>query len=506
MTPSTSPAADNNKAVITCALTGVLTNPKQHPVPVTPPRWPPKPAAAYDAGAAIVHVHFRSQEPGLGHLPTWDPDVAAEIATRSAPPAPASSSICPPASWAPTSAAPPPACAASAPRSPPATPAPSTISRPAPTAAGPGPRCVFDNPVDKVQAFLDLMKSSGTQPEFECFDLGIVRSVGLYVDVGLAPPRPHYNFVMGVASGMPTDPELLPFLLRYIKPGAAWEVTAIGREEIWPLHQRAADLGGCLRTGLEDTFYLPDGTKATSNGQLVAALAACARRAGRAIASPAEARALMHLSPDLTRARPPGHKNSHSDTPDLMTSQSLTADDRDALRALLRRFVDQEIAPNIDAVGAPGRLTAPALRPRRRARPARPRLPRAVRRHPRRSPRHPHRRRGARPRRRRRPHRRPAQPRHRRPADRQLRQRRPQGPRPPADPRRPQDLRPRRHRARRRLGRRQPAHHRPPRRRPLHRRRLQGLHHLGRPGRLHHHRRTHRRARPRRDLTPPHRS
>jgi 3-keto-5-aminohexanoate cleavage enzyme len=139
------------------------------------------------------------------------------------------------------------------------------------------------------------MKSSGTQPEFECFDLGIVRSVGLYVDVGLAPPRPHYNFVMGVASGMPTDPELLPFLLRYIKPGAAWEVTAIGREEIWPLHQRAADLGGCLRTGLEDTFYLPDGTKATSNGQLVAALAACAGRAGRAIASPAEARALMHL-------------------------------------------------------------------------------------------------------------------------------------------------------------------------------------------------------------------
>jgi 3-keto-5-aminohexanoate cleavage enzyme len=80
MTPSTSPAADNNKAVITCALTGVLTNPKQHPVPVTPAEMAAEARRAYDAGAAIVHVHFRSQEPGLGHMPTWDPDVAAEIA------------------------------------------------------------------------------------------------------------------------------------------------------------------------------------------------------------------------------------------------------------------------------------------------------------------------------------------------------------------------------------------------------------------------------------------
>ncbi|WP_458441526.1 3-keto-5-aminohexanoate cleavage protein, partial [Pseudomonas aeruginosa] len=44
-------------------------------------------------------------------------------------------------------------------------------------------------------------------------------------------------------------------------PEAHWQVTAIGRAEIWPLHQRAADLGGHLRSGLEDTFYLGDGTK-----------------------------------------------------------------------------------------------------------------------------------------------------------------------------------------------------------------------------------------------------
>ena len=65
-----------------------------------------------------------------------------------------------------------------------------------------------------------------------------------------------YNFVMGVASGMPADLEPLPILSKLKLPEAHWQVTAIGRAEIWPLHQRCADLGGHLRTGLEDTFYL----------------------------------------------------------------------------------------------------------------------------------------------------------------------------------------------------------------------------------------------------------
>jgi uncharacterized protein (DUF849 family) len=104
-----------------------------------------------------------------------------------------------------------------------------------------------------------------------------------------------YNFVMGVESGMPTDPELIPILQRLIVKGSNWQITAIGRKEIWPAHRRCAELGGHLRSGLEDTFYLPDGTKATSNGQLVAQLATYARDAGRSIASPVEARELLHL-------------------------------------------------------------------------------------------------------------------------------------------------------------------------------------------------------------------
>ena len=69
----------NRPAILTCAVTGVLTNPKQHPVPVTPEEMANACLEAYQAGATIVHVHFRMQQDGLGHLPSWEPAVAKDI-------------------------------------------------------------------------------------------------------------------------------------------------------------------------------------------------------------------------------------------------------------------------------------------------------------------------------------------------------------------------------------------------------------------------------------------
>ena len=68
-----------DKVIVSCALTGVLTNPKQHPVPVTPEEMAQSAHEAFIAGASIMHIHFRMQEPGMGHLPTWDPEVAVAI-------------------------------------------------------------------------------------------------------------------------------------------------------------------------------------------------------------------------------------------------------------------------------------------------------------------------------------------------------------------------------------------------------------------------------------------
>ena len=119
----------------------------------------------------------------------------------------------------------------------------------------------------------------------------------MFGKAGLFDGTPELNFVMGVASGMPCDAALLSLLPGYAPQGALWQTTLIGRAEVWPVHQRTAELGGHLRTGLEDTFYLPDGSRATGNGVLIEALAACAHRSGRAVATPAEARTLLGLAP-----------------------------------------------------------------------------------------------------------------------------------------------------------------------------------------------------------------
>jgi uncharacterized protein (DUF849 family) len=283
-----------DKAALTCALTGVLTNPKQHPVPVTVAEMAATARDAFNAGASIMHVHFRNQEPNLGHLPSWDPEVAGPIieAIRDACPGViinmstgvVGNDISGPEACMrrvlPEIAA----CNAGS----------LNYLKVRSNGQWAWPPMLFDNPVAKVEKFLKVMRETGAMPEFECFDVGILRSIELFVRAGLTD-HPDYNFVMGVASGMPADPRLLELLVGYRLQSSTWQVTAIGREDVWPLHQRTAELGGQLRTGVEDTFYLPNGEQTTGNGPLIEALANCARRAGREVASPDEAREILGL-------------------------------------------------------------------------------------------------------------------------------------------------------------------------------------------------------------------
>jgi uncharacterized protein (DUF849 family) len=286
------------KAILTCALTGVLTDPRQYPVPVTPAQMAAEAKDAFNAGASIMHVHVRNQEEGFGHMPSWDPDVMEAVvnAIREACPGViinlttgvVGKDISGPLSCIrrikPEIAA----CNAGS----------LNYLKIREDGQWAWPPMVFDNPVAKVQQFLDVMGECGTHPEFECFDVGIVRSVTMYLKAGMLKPgmgHAEYNLVMGVASGMPCDAALLALLPQWMAPGSVWQTTLIGRKEIWPVHQKTADLGGMLRTGLEDTFYLPNGDRAKGNGELIAALAQCAERAGRTIASPAEARTLLSL-------------------------------------------------------------------------------------------------------------------------------------------------------------------------------------------------------------------
>ncbi len=284
------------KAILTCALTGVLTDPAQHPVPVTPEQMAREARRAHDAGASIVHVHFRNQDEGAGRLPSWDPAVAGAICDAIRAEVPGliinmSTGVVGPDISQQV------ACLERV--------------RPELAALNAGslnylklksnhdwawPPMLFDNPVEKVEAFAVAMKHLGVVPECECFDTGILRSVTLFARKGLVPDPPHVSLVMGVESGMPNKPAWLPLLLAEMLPGTHFQVIGIGRQEVWALHRACAELGGDLRTGLEDTFYLPDGRKADSNGPLVEALAKVAREAGREVASPADARARLGLT------------------------------------------------------------------------------------------------------------------------------------------------------------------------------------------------------------------
>ena len=281
------------KAIVTCALTGVLTDPQRHHVPVTPHEMAEEARRAFDAGASMVHVHFRRQEPGMGRLPSWDPEVAGTICDAIRARCPGMLINMSTGVFGPDISAP----LACLERVKPEMAALNAGSLNYLKARSNGtwawPPMLFDNPVDKIERFAKAMYDQNIVPECECFDTGILRSVGLFRQVGLLSDPVHVSLVMGVASGMPAKAEWLPLLLDELPPGAHWQAILIGRSEIWPVHQRAAELGGHLRTGLEDTFYLPNADKVTSNGQLIEALVAVAREAGREIASPAEARALI---------------------------------------------------------------------------------------------------------------------------------------------------------------------------------------------------------------------
>ena len=286
------------KAVVTCALTGVLTNPAQHPVPVTVEEMAASAKEAVDAGASILHVHFRNQQPGMGFLPSWEPEVAKAICD-------AIRARCPDVILNMSTGvfgediSGPLSCMAAV--------------KPEIAACNAGslnylkvrrsgkwawPPMLFDNPVDKVQRFLDAMHAHGAKPEFECFDTGIVRSIAMFRQAGMLHDDrpPEVNLVMGVASGMAADPRLLPLLREWIPADSPWQVTAIGRQEIWELHRKTAELGGHLRTGVEDTFYMPDGSRCRGNGDLIEAMVKVAREAGREIASAQEARELLQLT------------------------------------------------------------------------------------------------------------------------------------------------------------------------------------------------------------------
>jgi 3-keto-5-aminohexanoate cleavage enzyme len=157
-------------------------------------------------------------------------------------------------------------------------------------------KAVFENSFDTIIAFLEAMNELDIRPEHECFDSGHVANLDPLVDMGLLAGPLQIECVMGVNGGIRPTPKNLVHMSEQVPGGPEgpnnWGVIGISREQ-WRLVAAAASLGGNVRVGLEDNFYLPDGEMARSNGELIARARRIVQDTGRRVASVAEARELL---------------------------------------------------------------------------------------------------------------------------------------------------------------------------------------------------------------------
>jgi 3-keto-5-aminohexanoate cleavage enzyme len=157
-------------------------------------------------------------------------------------------------------------------------------------------KTVFENSFDTIIEFVTAMRELGIRPEHECFDSGHVANLDPLIDMGLLDEPLQISCVMGVNGGIRPTPKNLAHMADQIPGGPEsrnnWGVIGISRDQ-WRLVATAASLGGNVRVGLEDNFYLPDGEMAGSNGELIAKARQIVENMGRRAATVAEARQLL---------------------------------------------------------------------------------------------------------------------------------------------------------------------------------------------------------------------
>ena len=281
----------SDKVIVTCALTGVLANRSQCPwVPYTPAEIAEEARRAYEAGAAVVHIHARTDEGG----PTFEPATYAAIASET-------QKRCPVILNFSTGGAGPMedrvAHIAQV------KPAIGALNMGSMNYAKYSPKrkefvfdFVFENPFRDISYLLKVMKEANVKPELECFDVGHTNSIGPLIDKGLLKRPLQFSFIMGVLGGIRATAENLAMQAREAPEDSTWEVIGISHEQ-WRMVAAALSLGGNVRVGLEDNFYLDTQGKqmARSNGDLVAKAVRMARDIGREPATVPEAREILSL-------------------------------------------------------------------------------------------------------------------------------------------------------------------------------------------------------------------
>jgi uncharacterized protein (DUF849 family) len=292
-------AQNPDKVIVTCALTGVLATREQCPyLPYTPAEIGEEARRAYDAGAAVVHIHGR--EPDTGG-PTWSADVYQQIKDEVQKRSPIIVNFS-------TGGFNMGADSEDEKR---ARVAYIEKTRPEMAALNMGSMnyakyserkkgfvfdMVFPNPFGDILLVAEAMRKANVKPELECFDLGHIHNAEPLLAMGALKAPLQHSFVMGVLGGVAPTTENLANMARAVSREDTWEVIGISKVQ-WRLLAGALALGGNIRVGLEDNFYLDAAGKemAKGNAPLVEKAVRMARDVGREPMTPEEARAALGI-------------------------------------------------------------------------------------------------------------------------------------------------------------------------------------------------------------------
>jgi uncharacterized protein (DUF849 family) len=297
-----------DKAIITAAITGSIHTPAMSPyLPITPKQIIKEAVAAYEAGAAVAHIHVRDPETGR---PTPDINLVGEvvrgikdrcnmilcITTGGGLGMTAEQRLIPVSTFKPELAS---FNAGSL----------NFALFPAldkikefkfdwePQYLGMTEDFIFPNTFKSMREFTVIFNENGTKAEFEVYDSGMVNNVAFMIDKGYVKKPVYIQFVMGVLGGITPSSENLLFLVDYAKKRIGdfeFSVCVAGRAQ-FTICTQSLLLGGNVRVGLEDNLYLDKGVMAKSNAEQVAKIARIAKELGIEPASPDEARKILGL-------------------------------------------------------------------------------------------------------------------------------------------------------------------------------------------------------------------
>jgi uncharacterized protein (DUF849 family) len=268
--------------IITVAITGSVPTKKDSPaVPITVPEQIESTHAAYEAGAALVHVHVRNDDGTttsdpdkfgrfLAGIRKHCPDMIVQFSTggRSGSGKERGGML---------------------------------HLRPEMASLTTGSvnfaKIIYENHPALINELAVSMLEHDIKPEVEIFDLAMLYNAAKLVAEGLLKPPAHVQFVLGIPGALPADREVLEFELVQLErmlPGATWTAAGIGRHQL-RVNEWSLELGGHCRTGLEDNVRFDKERLASSNAELVKRVADLTEKFGRSVATPAEARRILGL-------------------------------------------------------------------------------------------------------------------------------------------------------------------------------------------------------------------